>query len=78
MIKERCDAERSAREILSQQLADLESRGFLARLLNRKVQSQGLWCIVYWLQPSNNTAKSKLTYCQLMPKVDILSTDRMS
>ena len=36
-IKERCDAERTAREVLSQQLADLESRGFFARLFNRKV-----------------------------------------
>ena len=36
-INKRCEAERIAREALSKQLSDLESRGFLARLLNRKV-----------------------------------------
>jgi len=35
-ISKRCEAERIAREALSQQLTDLESRGFIARLFNRK------------------------------------------
>lgn len=37
VIAQRCEAERIARESLSQQLSDLESRGFFARLFNRKV-----------------------------------------
>ena len=36
VIAQRCEAERIARESLSQQLSNLESRGFFARLFNRK------------------------------------------
>lgn len=39
VISQRCEAERIAREALSQQLSDLESRGFFARLFNRKVET---------------------------------------
>jgi len=39
VISRRCEAERIARESLSKQLADLESRGFIARLFNRKTSS---------------------------------------